>query len=1143
MRRLALAFAIAAASLLFVVGVLKVEPSRGTDPEASVESPKLFYVLDEGRPLVLDVVPETTRVKLVCVLQLPLDTHHDPRAQYEFGFDAALVAPKGEILWSAPIWLNARRTVEFDAEPGQDPRERTWLVARDAVLSDERALEIDVGALQGRGGTLRIEALDGAENPVLIRPYRRHPLEAQKATYRVRAMEERRREQMAGRIGASTWYEVDPSEQEQLSSFRWYRMEAEGARVRDYVTRLVVLGGFRQDATSAHARWHYLEPGRAVAFNLVGPATIHVEAEEIDGGEGSLGLVTVSQWGDVRIENVPIVADQVRREVSIPPGEVVTLSVVADGSAPVRVSATSRDVPAGLFAGTSASFERETGLYRLGPDIRILRFHRIPGDGGTLRYALRPADLDRIRVEARAVAEHDVEIHASLVDEAGETLSAGVIRCPAGRSHFEVGGTLEPGAMPTPAGIPARVEMWVGEQAAALELSADRAVDVVVSVPTTEVRLPSQVEAPYRIETDAVRLRYAPLEERAWSPAIPVGVEQLARDGLEVCVSAQVRLEPTDAALVDDLDSNPLGWEPPTSTRRRGASWPPRETLPRQRLLQRWSAGGAVAAWWPQNAYTQLEVGSAQRARIGPSGRTRLAIWVDDPALIGTTTTVRVDGRALAQVPLRTDRADVTLPPLDAGDHELLLEADGDGMLALIDQPPSPGTSPASMFRSRTVHRLEADEPIHLDLPVSERAGASLYALTYYELESGAIWPASSAGYSIDIGGERPLCQPFSRTTPPRLTGQLVPVARETGFIADLRDGSLVSAAPVRIPIGEDLEGGGVEVTFRRHGGPGTMWVRFVAYGVARSAEPVADEWIEVEGGAVGVWAWADPFVSVDSLEAVVSGTMQTPHGPFVSAAGERLPAARELGWGLARAAIHDVVAALPRLAVDAAALGFELVPVRVGEERFVLLTEPDEGRGLLVLRMGGDGTVLQAPHAFHDRGTGEIALSLFGEADALALQLNTRHRHAGQAEEADPQRADLAARDDTWFHALMLGVLDAIDLPVVVQIHGYGRETVPDTAVDLVVSGGWQPRESVVTAFAAGAETLGGVARYPEDTDVLGAQLNMQGRAANARPSAAFLHLELGPELRGELVGDPATRSALELAIVQATAALEDKP
>jgi len=313
------------------------------------------------------------------------------------------------------------------------------------------------------------------------------------------------------------------------------------------------------------------------------------------------------------------------------------------------------------------------------------------------------------------------------------------------------------------------------------------------------------------------------------------------------------------------------------------------------------------------------------------------------------------------------------------------------------------------------------------------------------------------------------------------------------------------------------------------------MWVRFVAYGASRVQQDRGDEWVELDPGPGGAWAWADPFEPSSSLADVLGDVLGLPDGPFVAADVDLLRAARELGRELALAASCDVAEAMPRIAAEAVALGFELWPLRVGQRRYVALVGPDEGRGVLVLRMAGGRTVLQAPHGFHDRHTQAIALSLMQESDALALQLNTRHRDRIEPAEAEAPPADLAARDDTWFHALMLGVLDAVEHPLVVQLHGFGRQTVEQPDVDLVISGGWQPRDSVVDTAAAELEGLGGVARFPDDLDVLGAQRNAQGRAVNIRPTSAFLHLELGPELREELEADAAARERLAAALARA--------
>ena len=942
MRRLILAFVIAAAALLLAIGVFHVEAGRGTAQETTSESPKLFYVVESGRPLSLAVERDTTRVKLVCLQRLPLSASTDPEVQYDFGFDAVLLGPDGDEVWRGPVWFRSRRTVTVD-ETGEI-RERTWLVARDAHLTDERVLEMDMAPLAGAGGELRLEAISDAVQPVFVRPYRRLPLQAD-TTYRLRAMEERRRQLMAQRIGSSTWHEIAPAEQARLASFRWVRMEARGARVRDYITRLVVLGDLRRTTDTDRARWHYLEPGRAVALNLQGPAEVELEAESIGAAlEGiHVTLVRVSRRGDIDISPLPLGSSV---GVSVPEGEVVTLSIVDEGPGPVRVSASSR--APGLFADTTASFEAETGVYRLGPDIRILRMHRLGAGDDPLEYELRPPDvrLDRVRVEARAASDQPARLGAELLDGDGRTLYSSSLSCPASLSHFEVAGTLEPGAMPTPANLPVRAELWVGDGAERLRLTADRPVDVTVSVPTGGGREPARAAAAYELETESVRLRYAPLEQRSWSPAIPMGVEQLARDGREVCVSAQVRLEPSDAALVAQLEVNPLDWNPPMSTRRQGVAWLPADDLPQQRMLEPW--GGGSPSKWPDGARTRLVDGRETRVRFDEQGTAGLALWVDDPALLGSTAVVQADGRDLARVALLAEQMHVRIGPLEEGDHQLRLDAPGDGLLALIDRPPS-GRGSAENYRARIVHRF--DESLRVSLPVEMGADAVLYALPYYELDVQR--PDRTAGYTVTFGDERPLCRPCERTTPLELSGSMEPMGDNGGFLADRRDRRLVPATPIRIAIGDDLEGGTVPIEIRRGPGP-PMWIRLVAYGV-RGRTPSRDgQWVTYEGHTRGSWAWDDPFQQAGTVAEILAGHDAPDTMPPTS---EALGELRGLGWSLATAARQDAVGALPALAADAEGFGLEMVALRTADGDRVLLVNGPQSP--LLLLVDGDRTAL----------------------------------------------------------------------------------------------------------------------------------------------------------------------------------------
>lgn len=852
MRKLALATVLAGALLLGLVGLgLDLDPD--SEATAPTESPKLFYVLEPGRPLALAVEPDTERVKLVCLAQLPLDA--PPRDGYDIGFNAVLVDDAGDEVWQTPVWLHTHRT----AGQGLGGQARAYLVARDALLTDERVLELDLGPLGGLGGELRLDPLAEAEHPILVRPYRRMPLETQARAYRLQTLEEWRRKLMSRRIGASTWHEIDPDEQDLLSSFRWYRMEARGARVRDYATRLVVLSDYRGEGADERARWHYLDPGRAVALNLRGPARVRLEARPIeDGGRpAAMSLVTVSQTGAITVEPLPL--DEAGRgelAVEAPPGEVITLSVLNTGDAPARVSATTADVPLGIFAGTSASFDRETGQYRLGPDIRILRMHRLRPADAPLEYELRPhaSGLDRVRVEARAAGEVDVQLTAEIVDDGGRVLYRDAIACPAQPSFYEVAGTLEPGAMPTAAGQPTRVELWVGDGGRRLRLTADGVADVAVSVPMTDSWEPAVADAAYQLDTDGVALRYAPLVDRTWIPFNPADLEGLAAAGREVCVSAQVRLEPSDAALVDDLVFNPLRWAPEATTRRSGVAWNPEGTVARQRLLERWSSGRGRAGWWPEGAWTRLRAGEEMGLLLGEDGRDelRLSMWLSDPQIMGSDASLRLDDAEISRFSLVAEQMDLRAGPLPVGDHRVELDVQDPDVLALVDRPPSSSAGARELYRARTVFDLPAGTPLRVLLPVPDGAGARLYFIPYYEVESGASWPASTASFAVDVGGQRDLCAPFSRTTPQRIEGVVLAQGRASGFLADRRSQTLVAAAPIRVPIGDDLEGGPVEVTLTRTGGGERMWVRLVAYGVPAQARPEGAQWVEVARMAPG---------------------------------------------------------------------------------------------------------------------------------------------------------------------------------------------------------------------------------------------------------------------------------------------------
>lgn len=210
-----------------------------------------------------------------------------------------------------------------------------------------------------------------------------------------------------------------------------------------------------------------------------------------------------------------------------------------------------------------------------------------------------------------------------------------------------------------------------------------------------------------------------------------------------------------------------------------------------------------------------------------------------------------------------------------------------------------------------------------------------------------------------------------------------------------------------------------------------------------------------------------------------------------------------------------------------------------------VLGDSAGDGQGLMIVRTGGESlpVVLQAPHSFSDIGTGQLAAEIMARSDFRVLLVNTRHRRAVEVPEGRHPASDVAHRADSAFHALTLGALDGLERPLLVQLHGFGRQTVEDAAVDVVASCGATDHRAVLDAFAAslraGLPQLG-VARYPDDISLLGGTTNVQGRALAGRADAAFLHLELSPEARKLVLDSVPAQDALRASIEEAAAALQ---
>jgi hypothetical protein len=191
---------------------------------------------------------------------------------------------------------------------------------------------------------------------------------------------------------------------------------------------------------------------------------------------------------------------------------------------------------------------------------------------------------------------------------------------------------------------------------------------------------------------------------------------------------------------------------------------------------------------------------------------------------------------------------------------------------------------------------------------------------------------------------------------------------------------------------------------------------------------------------------------------------------------------------------------------------GFELIAGRdVGGELWII-REPEgtrAGAGFYALRAKGLGVCIQAPHAFFDEGTGDLALATFAELHASCLCTNSVHR----------REVDVAHAEQSLFLAATEGLLDAQKWPVV-QLHGFAVDSQPKDVAAIVSEGTQKTATSARLKNSFRLEPRR-VLVYPRDTKALGGTKNVEGARAHAA-GVPFLHIEMSRSLREELLHGP---------------------
>ncbi len=229
---------------------------------------------------------------------------------------------------------------------------------------------------------------------------------------------------------------------------------------------------------------------------------------------------------------------------------------------------------------------------------------------------------------------------------------------------------------------------------------------------------------------------------------------------------------------------------------------------------------------------------------------------------------------------------------------------------------------------------------------------------------------------------------------------------------------------------------------------------------------------------------------------------------------------------------------ALAEASARLASVDLELIPLTIAPDRppVLIIQEAREhrGAGLIALRCGpASDLVWQAPHAFFDLRTRDIARLIFAEGDARAVMWSTVHRYRatpGERPEDPVHPADVTREHGSLFQAATVALAAGRPELRFVQLHGFYASTMP---WDAVISHG--DREDRPAGLAEALEpVLGRVALYGRDVDDLGGTINVQGRILAAWPVPRFVHLELDPEHREALEDDPTMRADLARVLLE---------
>lgn len=740
-------------------------------------------------------------VKLVTWLVTQDAWTEDPRVMLPFALDLRVEGPTGEEVEARRVWVSTRRAVEIDEEGVRLPT--AALPKAPGRVSEDRLVRIELEGKVPQGGTLRVRAAaapPGAQ--VLVVAFRRLPraevarlrlLHGDAGEFREEAVEE---------LAAFDWDSLPASWRATLARDRWERLgglpEAGG-----------LLPTVRLSTGFAHTQWaqvpaegFLLPPGGAAAFNLTGAATFEADWRD------AWGRPVAPVASTVRVVH----ADGTIETHAAAPADHVGPLQVDDDVVSVQIALDPASEPRLLRARVHGDATwgdpprlrpDDAGVQAVGPDVRSLELYRAGPGWPALRYPVRRGELLRLQLRPRLdpaplhgfdppPAEAARSAHLQFLDEGGKVLAEFDTSVAAVPSAFERYTQVD---TPATARVSDADVRLVVPPVDAAELRVDAYAPVDVSLRVAESRdLVAQWEPRYELPPDeAVNALYVPMARDRWRARAPHDVETLAETGRVVRMDAQVRLEPEapdpDPADVptDDVASRP---------------WFPLPIGGPFELLA--EAARTDAAPTDDAPGARVRLGSDERSVIVPAdGRLEIDYRV---ATAGRPVRVWTGGSVRTLTP-PTAGGVFQLGPLSPGSTRVLVEGAG---LFLARSTGNPA------WRVRRAWAVQPGKVLGIDFP----GGAGGVILHTWLAAGQSAWLSWTVE---DVPPSPPGL--YTRITERHGLVELRPTAT-TAEPLSFAGAPLVAAAPVRIPLGEDVGGQRGRITVSLEGARAPAWLR-----------------------------------------------------------------------------------------------------------------------------------------------------------------------------------------------------------------------------------------------------------------------------------------------------------------------------